>query len=140
VDLFVKQRPPLWYHSYLPEQWDAAASLQTDKQWATEAEALLLDVEKLSADNRRALEEAARLQDGSITETPLVLRTREVLGKQPVAVRRNLFEIHRSELAQLRSWIDFVIGIGTGDYRELAQLSEELQKMLPEPIDGDAES
>jgi hypothetical protein len=55
----------------------------------------------------------------TVTDTPLLVHTREVLASKPSGVRENVLQIQHQELVQLERWIDFVLGIGVREYQLL---------------------
>ena len=144
IDLFAKNQPPTCYRPYFPkaDEWKTEfheRRFRADQQWATTAEAFLADVEKLSGDSRRVLEEVARLQAGASTDTPLLIRARELLSSRPSGVQGNIFEMPRAELSHLQTWVDFVLDIGIQQYLTIAAHSAELQKRLS-PTNDDAKN
>jgi hypothetical protein len=138
-----KQQPPNWYHPYFPsEYWQSdyvEKTFQADKEWSNHVGELLSQINTLSADNRRTLEEAARLQSPTANDTPLLVRTREVIASQPHAVRQNLFQIQQAELGQLRRWIDFVLGVGVHEYLEISKHTRDIQEKMPEEEDEEGD-
>ena len=139
AQLFATQRPPKCYYPYFSssDDWNTEfeeKTFQSDKEWARLARELLSQIHALSADNRRTLEEAARLQSPAATDTPLLIRTREVLAGQPSGMHHiNIFELQVEDLEQLERFIDFVLGIGVREYRRIAEHTRKVAKrMSPE--------
>ena len=135
VKLFTLQQPPSWYHPYFSASGDwnteyEEKSFRSDKDWSHQARELLSHINTLSADNRRILEEAARLQAPTATDTPLLLRTREVLAIKPSGVQENLFQIEQRDLVQLERWIDFVLGVGVREYQRMAAHTRDVAETI----------
>src|SRR5262245_25185724 len=129
VDLYVSKLPPTSYHPYFPTDWHTAfheKTFRADRDWAAHARAFLFDLQKLSPDSRRVLEEGAHLNQESATETPLLGRARQLLSTKPSSIRTNLFELSTEELNQLEAWIDFVLGMGIHQYMTFAEHSEKV--------------
>jgi hypothetical protein len=68
-----------------------------------------------------------------------LLRTREVLASQLNAVRQNLYQIQPTELAQLRRWIDFVLGMGVYQYVAIRNHTREVEEKMPEDEERDCQ-
>jgi len=138
LQLFAKRRPPSWYHPYFSSsnEWTTEyeeKNLRTDKEWAQRAGQLLSSIQTLSGETRLVLEETVRLQPSSDTDTPLLVRTREVLASQPSALRNhNLFELNPQDLQQLERWIDFVLGLGVRQYQSLTEHARQISESSAE--------
>lgn len=135
VQLFTMQQAPSWYHPYFSASGDWSVeyeekTFRTDKDWSRQARELLSQINALSADTRRTLEEAALLEAPTVTDTPLLLRTRELLASKPSGVRENLFQIRDQDLVQLERWIDFVFGVGVREYQHMAEHTRDVAKTM----------
>jgi len=76
IKFFEKYASPPWYSEHNYNNYVIPA-LQKKREWARVAEEFLNAFQSLSSDARRALEEVARLEEGSARETTLLQHARQ---------------------------------------------------------------
>jgi hypothetical protein len=130
---------PSWVANDDPFLLLAPGKLRSFAEWASTAKDVWAQVDRLSPQSRRALEEAVNSHfDGlagtappaeqNLSSTPLLRQAIEVIQSQPEELSANIFGLSFYDLEDLKAWFEHLIVFSTSYVVRVAEVEEEQRR------------